>query len=84
MLAGHLRILSRAHLVNPLPASNLPFSLPFNRFSLVNSPRERVGAVNQIMQALAANRISTRRAAILLEGVQLAPVRSCRRPRARF
>ncbi len=29
-------------------------------------------AVNQIVQALAANRISTRRAAILLQGVQLA------------
>ncbi len=29
-------------------------------------------AVNQIMQALAANRISSRRAAILLQGVQMA------------
>lgn len=39
---------------------------------LVNSPREIVGAINRIMQALAANRISPRRAAILLQGVQMA------------
>jgi hypothetical protein len=39
---------------------------------LVNSPRERAGALNRIMQALAANRISPRRAAILLQGVQMA------------
>ena len=39
---------------------------------LVNSPREIVDALNRIMQALAANRISPRRAAILLQGVQMA------------
>ncbi len=39
---------------------------------LVNSRREIVGALNRIMQALAANRISTRRAAVLLQGVQMA------------
>ena len=38
---------------------------------LVNSPRQIVGAINRIMQALAANRISSRRAAILLQGVQM-------------
>jgi hypothetical protein len=39
---------------------------------LVNSPREIVGALNRIMQALAANRISPRRAAVLLQAVQMA------------
>jgi hypothetical protein len=35
-------------------------------------PGEIVGAVGEIIQALAANRISTRRAGILLQGVQMA------------
>jgi hypothetical protein len=39
---------------------------------LVNSPREAVLALNRIMQALAANRISARRAAVLLQGMQMA------------
>jgi hypothetical protein len=30
------------------------------------------GAINQVVQALAANRISSRRAAILLQGIQMA------------
>jgi hypothetical protein len=38
----------------------------------VIGPGEVVGAVHQIIQALAANRISTRRASILLQGVQIA------------
>jgi hypothetical protein len=37
----------------------------------VLGPRGIVGAVHQVIQALAANRISTRRAAILLQGVQM-------------
>jgi hypothetical protein len=39
---------------------------------LLNSRREIVGALNRIMQALAANRISSRRAAVLLQAVQMA------------
>jgi len=39
---------------------------------LLNSHREIVGALNRIMQALAANRISSRRAAVLLQAVQMA------------
>jgi hypothetical protein len=35
-------------------------------------PGEIVGAVGEIIQALAANRIGTRRAGILLQGVQMA------------
>ena len=37
-----------------------------------SAPVDAPLAVNQIMQALAANRISPRRAAILLQGVQMA------------
>ena len=40
--------------------------------SPVDGSRGCALACNQIMQALAANRISTRRAAILLQGVQMA------------
>jgi hypothetical protein len=47
---------------------------------LVNSARQAVGALNRIIQALAANRISSRRASILLHRVQMASGSSCPAP----
>lgn len=56
----------------PRPAR--PARIPESNLEMpsIHSPGAIIGALDQIIQALAANRISARRAAVLLQGVQMA------------